>query len=65
MKHLGSKRNSEAPERLSGSLTERLLICGQGMHVKSWTEQLSLGNGEVMELNLIKNDGALKELKEF
>ena len=32
---------------------------------KRWTEQLSLGNGEVMELKLIMHDEALKELKEF
>ena len=39
---------------MSSTLTERLLICGQGMQGKSWTEKLSLGNGEVMELELIK-----------
>ena len=61
--------NSEAPERLSGTLTERLTICGRGMQRKRWTEQLSIGNGKVMVLKLIKHDGALKDLagqlKEF
>ena len=32
---------------------------------KRWTEQLSIGNGKVMELKLIKHDEAMKELKEF
>ena len=32
---------------------------------KRWTEQLSLGNGKVMELKLIKHDEAFRELKEF
>ena len=41
------------------------VICGQGMQRNRWTEQLSFGNGKVMELKLIKHDEALKELKEF
>ena len=32
------------------------------MQRKKWTEQLSIGNGKVMELNLIKHDEALKDL---
>ena len=28
---------------------------------KRWTEQLSLGNGKAMELNLIKHNAALKD----
>ena len=35
------------------------------MQRKKRTEQLSLENGRVMELKLIKHDKALKELKEF
>jgi len=42
-----------------------MIICRQGMQRKRRTEQLSLGNGKVMELKLIKHDEALKELKEF
>ena len=38
----------------------------QARHAKKKrTEQLSLENGRVMELKLIKHDEALKELKEF
>ena len=45
------------------------IICWQGIHRKRWTEQLSLGCGEVMELKLIKHDETLEDLagqlKEF
>ena len=37
----------------------RMAICGQGMPGYRKTEQLSLGNGKVMELKLIKHDEAL------
>ena len=69
MKHCRSKRYYEAPERLSSALTERPIICEQGIQRKGWTEELSLGDGEVMDLILIKQDEALedlaKQLKEF
>ena len=32
------------------------------MHRKSWTEQLGLGYGHIMELKLIKNNEALWDL---
>ena len=32
---------------------------------KRWAEEMSLGNGKVMELKLIKHDEALRKLKEF
>ena len=64
MKHWKSKRNYEAPERFSSTLTERLIMCGQGIQRKRWIEQLGLGNGEVMELKFIQNDEALKYFAE-
>ena len=63
MKHGRSSTNFEAPGQLSSTLIERLIICGQGMQRNRWTEKLSIGNGKVMELNLIKHDGALKDLR--
>ena len=54
--------NSEAPVRLSSTLTERPIISGQGIQRKRWTEELNLGNGEVMKLNSIKHDEALEDL---
>ena len=47
---------------MSRKLTERLIIFGLGMLRKRWTGQLSLGNGEFMELKKIKHDEALKGL---
>ena len=43
------------------SSTQRKLdrICGQGIQRKGRSEQLSLVNGEVMELKFIKHDEAL------
>ena len=67
--HCRSLRNSEAPERLSSTLTERLTICGRGIQRNRWTEQLSIGNGKAMVLKLIKHDKTLEglagQLKEF
>ena len=37
----------------------------KGMQRKGRTEQMSLRNGKVMEVKLIKHDEALEELKEF
>ena len=42
--------------------TERLIIFGKVTQRKRWTKQLSLGNGEVMEIKLIKHDESLKDL---
>ena len=39
-----------------------MIVCGQGIQRKRWTEQLSLGNGKVMELKLIKHDKGLNEV---
>ena len=48
---------------------QSLIICGQEMQRKRWTKQMSLGNGKVLELKLIKHDEVLKDpagqLKEF
>ena len=44
---------------------QKMIICRQGMQRKRRTEQLSLGNGKVMELKLVKHDDALQELNEF
>ena len=67
--HCRSLRNSEAPERFSSTLTERLTICGRGIQRNRWTEQLSIGNGKAMVLKLIKHDKTLEglagQLKEF
>ena len=40
------------------------MIFGQGVQIKRLTNNW-VGNGKVMELTIIKNDGALKELKEL
>ena len=37
----------------------------QGVYRKRRTEKLSLGNGKVMELILIKHDVAFQELNKF
>ena len=40
----------EAPERLTSTLPERLIIFGRNdTKKKRWIKQLSLGNGKVME----------------
>ena len=57
--------NSEAPERSSSALTERLITCGRGILRKKWTEQLIIGNIKVMELKLIKHDEALGDIQTF
>ena len=43
----------------------RMTICGQDRQRKRRTEQLSLGDGKVMESKLIKHDAVMRELKEF
>ena len=43
----------------------QMIICGPGMQRKRRAGQLSLENGRVIELKLIKHDETLKELKEF
>ena len=55
-----SQSYSEAPGRLSSTLSERPIICGRGIQRKRWTEQLSIGNGKFMELKL--TNGALNDL---
>ena len=54
--------NSEAPERVSSTLTASASchLRARGSK-KSWTEKMSLGNGEVMELKLNKHDEAVKD----
>ena len=47
---------------MSSTLTERPIICGQGMQRKRRTEQLSVENGRFMELQSIKNDEASEVL---
>ena len=41
-----------------------MIICGQRMQRKRWTEELNLGNGKVMELKLTKHDRALERVDE-
>ena len=55
--------NSEAPERSSSALTERLITYGRGMLIKKWTGPLIIGNIKVMELKLIKHDGASGDIQ--
>ena len=38
-------------------------MAGKGCKEKDGPNKLSLGNGKVMELKLIKHDGALKDLQ--
>ena len=42
-----------------------MAICGRVMQRKRKTEERSFGNGEAMELKLIKHDKAVQKLKKF